>query len=357
VSANSQGGYLDYAYVPTTGSTLVNSHNQLCWNPYFIASAGTQDSITTNDVTVLLQLYEGGVGTSLNFDIQLYDETTNQLIASDSFTPTITATSCSSPDGQVFELSGTTYTISAGNTIEVVVANNGEDDFGICFGGDAASYVTINPLDIVTDTVTSVSTSTVTSVSTVTSTPPPVTTTVTSTTTKTQVSTVTTTLPAVTSTVTSVSTATTTLPAVTSTVTSVSTQTSTQTIQPSLLIEVRDASGNPITGQSITVTGPGATSPVTTDGSGNYLFPTGVLTEGDSYTASTVINGVTLSGTVTLEGNSVILLEPTAPTFPTPEFPYGVFSIIIPILALAAFFVIGIRVRPQKIKQYFDRFS
>lgn len=142
---------------------------------------------------------------------------------------------------------------------------------------------------------------------------------------------------------TQVSILTTTLPAVTSTVVSVSTQTSIQNIRPTLLIEARDSSGNPIVAQSITVTGPGASSPVVTDGSGNYLFAAGVLTEGDTYTASTVINGVSLSGTVILSGNSVILLEPTAPSMPAPEFPSGILAVVIPLLALGAFFVLIVR--------------
>jgi hypothetical protein len=76
------------------------------------------------------------------------------------------------------------------------------------------------------------------------------------------------------------------------------------------------------------------------------------LSEGSTYMASAMINGVTLSGTVTLGGNSVILLEPTAPSMPAPEFPLGILALLIPLLALVVFFVIEIRIKePQMIKR------
>jgi fibronectin-binding autotransporter adhesin len=100
------------------------------------------------------------------------------------------------------------------------------------------------------------------------------------------------------------------------------TTTVTQSVQPTLLIEARGSDGSPFTGQPVTVTGSdGSSNPITTDSSGNYLFGAGVLTQGVTYTASTVIDGVTLSAAVTLNGNSVILLEPTpAASFATPQF-------------------------------------
>ncbi len=273
----------------------------------------------------------GGLGTGSE-DIYLYllDVTqSDTTIMSGEVTPTIStsSTTCDSASGYAFQISGSTFNIHSGDELELIITNdNTLEDFGVCFGGTTASYITIDPTNVqtVTSTSTVTTTTTATSVSTVISTsiPPPVTTTATSTVTQTDLSTVTTTEPAVTTTVTSVSTA-----------------TSTQTIQPTLTIEAKNAMGDPITGQSITVNGPGTTSPVTTDGSGEYEFSSG-LTEGASYTASTVIDDVTLSGTVTLGGNSVILLEPTAPSIPTPEFPVGALSILIPLLALAAFFAI-----------------
>jgi len=45
-------------------------------------------------------------------------------------------------------------------------------------------------------------------------------------------------------------------------------------------------------------------------------------------------------------------LDPTAPSFPTPEFPSGILAVLIPLLALAAFFANAIRIRPQTIKRY-----
>jgi len=136
-----------------------------------------------------------------------------------------------------------------------------------------------------------------------------------------------------TTTVTSLSTTTST---VTSTLTSVTT--STQTIQPTLLIETRTSSGSGISTQ-VTLTGSDSfTRTITTDSSGNYLFGVGVLTEGVTYTASATINTAPLSASVTLGGNSVIVLEPTPSPFPTPQFPLGVLaSLLVGMVALAIY--------------------
>jgi hypothetical protein len=342
VVSGSQGGDLAYASVPSANSLFIGSKFEGCYDPYFITTSGVQDAITTDDFTAILHLYYGGLGTGSE-DIYLYllDVTqSDTTIMSGEVTPTIStsSTTCDSAAGYAFQISGSTFNIHSGDALELIITNdNTLEDFGVCFGGTTASYITIDPTNVqtVTSTSTFTTTSTATSVSTVISTsiPPPVTTTTTSTVTQTDLSTVTTTEPAVTTTVTSVSTA-----------------TSTQTIQPTLTIEAKNAMGDPITGQSITVSGPGITSPVTTDGSGEYEFSSG-LTAGASYTASTIIDDVTLSGTVTLGGNSVILLEPTAPSIPTPEFPVGALSILIPLLALAAFFAVAIRIRPRSIKR------
>jgi hypothetical protein len=166
-NSNPQGGYLDYAAVPASGSFFVAPYAESCYNPYFITGEGVQNTITTNDVTVLLQLYEAGLGSGLRFGLELYDVTTNQVAFTVSFSATITSTSCSSPDGAVFDITGSPFTINSGNTFELIIFNTSDDtDFGVCFGGNAASYLTINPLE----TVTTTSTATTTTVSTSTST-------------------------------------------------------------------------------------------------------------------------------------------------------------------------------------------
>ncbi len=340
-SPDSQGGYLSYASVPSAASLDLGLHGSTgCYNPYFLYS-GVQNQITTDDFTAIFHLYYAGAGTgSESIFLELLDVTqSDAIVASDTVTPTVSTTSTTCPDaaGYAFQISGSTFTIHAGDELQLIVTNAQSDEtFGVCFGGTTASYITIDPINVetVTSTSTVTVTSTTTSVSSVISTsiPPPVTTTFT----QTEVSTVTSTLPAVTSTITSVSTI---------------TQTSTETISPTLTIEAKDATGTPLVGQSITMIGPGTMSPVTTGVSGAYVFSSG-LTEGASYTASTVVDSVTLSGTVILGGNSVILLEPTAPaSIPTPEFPGGILSITIPLLALVAFFAIAVRIRPQIIRR------
>ncbi len=132
------------------------------------------------------------------------------------------------------------------------------------------------------------------------------------------------------------------------TTTSATTLTTTQSIQPTLLIEARTSSGAAISGLALTIKGSdGSSYSETTDASGNFQF--GPLTQGVTYTASTIIDGVTLSGSVTLNGNSVILLEPTPAAFPTPEFPTGaVVSVLASLLAMGLFAVFFIRRRPPK---------
>lgn len=90
----------------------------------------------------------------------------------------------------------------------------------------------------------------------------------------------------------------------------------------SLVIETRTSSGAPIS-TSVTVSGPSApSSPVTTNSSGDYVFPSGTLTNGATYSVSATINGAPLSASVVLGGNSVVVLEPTpsSPLTGIPEF-------------------------------------
>jgi hypothetical protein len=124
----------------------------------------------------------------------------------------------------------------------------------------------------------------------------------------------------------------------TSYVTSVSTTTLTQSIQPTLTIEARNSMGDPIADQMITVTGPGGPYPISTNSSGDYTFGPGILTTGDTYTASATIQGASLSASVDLLGNSVIVLEPSPSAFSTPQFPLGVItSILAGLFALLMF--------------------
>jgi hypothetical protein len=91
----------------------------------------------------------------------------------------------------------------------------------------------------------------------------------------------------------------------------------------SLLIETRASSGAAIS-TSVTVSGPKApSSPVTTNSSGDYFFQAGTLTNGATYSVSATINGAPLSASVVLEGNSVVVLEPTPSSAPigSPQFP------------------------------------
>ncbi|MGI0081494.1 MAG: carboxypeptidase-like regulatory domain-containing protein, partial [Nitrososphaerales archaeon] len=158
-----------------------------------------------------------------------------------------------------------------------------------------------------------------------------------------------------TKTATSVSTLTSTvITALTQTATVVSTVTEQQAH--SLTVETRSPGGSALSGQTITISNlTGFSMQGTTDSSGRLVL-TG-LSPGSSYTASSNISGVTLSATVTLNGNSVILLEPTpsqtnhssttstsstsGPPPPIIQTPYLIFIIAaITVVAIGSFLVL-----------------
>jgi hypothetical protein len=106
----------------------------------------------------------------------------------------------------------------------------------------------------------------------------------------------------------------------TTTVTNVTTKSVTSTVTASttppqyiLTVEARSQNGSVIAGQPITLTNStGYSSSGSTDNLGKLVFNN--LSSGSTYQATANINGVTLSASVTLNGNSVIVLEPSPNT-------------------------------------------
>src|SRR5487761_252893 len=138
---------------------------------------------------------------------------------------------------------------------------------------------------------------------------------------------------------------------VTSISTSITTSTSSITVTRApvqqaftLIVETRSSGGSGLAGQTVTLSNStGFSSQGTTNSAGDLIF--NGLSPGSSYTATSNIDGVTLSATVTFNGNSMILLEPTnSQTIPS----YVLFIIVaLAVVAVASVLVIRRRQRTR----------
>ncbi len=279
----------------------------------------TDPSLSLTQIAVNPVLTCMGAGCSVTVSYILFDLTSGLVLG------------FSSDDSQ--NIAGLTLTGASLSTGDQIILNMTVDVTGGTFslglntfvsGGAATNGLAVGIQGTEIQTTTTSSTTTPTSSQTATAT---ATATVTTETTSTILSTITTTV------------TTTSATTVISTTTSATTLTTTQNVQPTLLIEARTSSGSPISGQSLTIKGSdGSSYSETTDASGNFQF--GSLTQGVTYTASTIIDGVTLSGAVTLNGNSVILLEPTPAAFPTPEFPLSLGALGAVLVMILSLFIV-----------------